>query len=80
MFIGRSIIDPIIAIAAGVLLVAYIRVEYHKPTPTEAASLQYPHELGFPSWYNKGQSPHDVTPDDVTRGNGEAEHVLVLHG
>lgn len=79
MFIARSIIDPIIAISAGVLLIAYIRVEYLKPTPTEAASLQYPHELGFPSWYGKGQSPHDVISDGV-RPHGGVEQVLVLHG
>jgi len=80
MFVARSIIDPIIAIAAGVLLIAYIRAEYYKPTPTEAAALQYPHELGFPVWYNKGQSPYDSIPDVVTGRNREVEQVLVLHG
>jgi hypothetical protein len=80
MFPARTILDPIIAIAVGALFVAYLRAEYLAPVPTEAATLRYPHEFGFPAWFSKGPSPHDVVEDDLVGANEPEERVLVLHG
>lgn len=80
MFPARTILDPIIAIAAGVLFIAYLRTEYLAPVPTEVATLKYPHEFGFPAWFSKGPSPHDVVEEDLLRPGDPEERVLVLHG
>lgn len=80
MFPARTILDPIIAIAAGVLFIAYLRTEYLAPVPTEVATLKYPHEFGFPAWFSKGPSPHDMVEEDLVQTGGPEERVLILHG
>jgi hypothetical protein len=80
MFASRSFSDAIIALVAVILLIIYIRTEYHKPIVTEAASLRYPHQLGFPSWFARGQSPYDVILGGSEAPEDGMERVLILHG
>jgi hypothetical protein len=80
MFPARTILDPIIAIAVGVLFIAYLRTEYLAPVPTEVATLKYPHEFGFPAWFSKGPSPHDVVEENLIQPGDPEERVLILHG
>ena len=80
MFTARAIIDPVIAIAVALLFIAWLRTEYLSPVPTEAATLRYPHEFGFPTWFSKGPSPHDYVEDDAVDTGGSVENALILHG
>lgn len=80
MFAARASLDLIIAITVGVLVLAYIRTEYLAPVPTEAATLRYPGEFGFPAWFSQGPSPHDFVEEDLVKEGEPGERVLVLHG
>jgi hypothetical protein len=77
MFNGRTILDNIISAAIGVLIIAYFYSRLTAPTPTEIATIQHPHELGFPKWFGSGPSPHDVRVRHVVNG---FEEILVEYG
>ena len=77
MFSGRTILDNIISAAIGILIIAYFYSRLAAPTPTEIATIQHPHELGFPKWFGSGPSPHDVRIRHVANG---FEKILVEYG
>lgn len=80
MFTLRSpVVDFVLFCCVITLSLIFLRSEYTAPQVTPASRLQAPHEVGFPTWFGKGATPHDARLPPIEHLNGIAK-VLVIYG